>query len=242
MSTDSMVLHEDKPDESFLDHAKELIDGGIRAIMLPVGVPPAGLSPADAALDPFWALFASANVPITFHVGTEFPFLRGVWDAGVPAFEGAATLEINIQPYWGCTLHYAAENFLTTMVLGGVLERHPKLRLGAIEVGAHWVGPLAERMDVWADQFKGRLSSILSIKPSAYLNRQLRATPFHFEDVASYFERFPHLENVFSFSTDFPHSEGGRDTKNTFLANLANADDRIRRKFFRENGLFLLPE
>ena len=60
--------------------------------------------------------------------------------------------------------------------------------------------------------------------------------------MASYFERFPHLENVFSFSTDFPHSEGGRDSKNTFMANLANADERIRRKFFRENGLFLLPE
>jgi predicted TIM-barrel fold metal-dependent hydrolase len=223
--------------------AEELLAGGIRAIQIPNGVPPADMSPADAALDPFWRLFASANVPVTFHIGTEPQLLKSlVWDKNVPAFEGAMTLELTIQPFWGSTVQFATENYLAAMILGGVLERHPTLRVGSIEVGAQWVGPLAERLDLWADQFKPRMSKILSMKPSEYMNRQVRAAPFHFENVAMYFERYPHLANVYSFATDYPHIEGGRGAKQKFSDKLANAGETIRRKFFRDNGLLLLPD
>ena len=40
---------------------------------------------------------------------------------------------------------------LGAMVTGGVLERHPTLRVGAIEYAAHWIGPMASNLDLWHD-------------------------------------------------------------------------------------------
>src|SRR5258708_19280735 len=37
-------------------------------------------------------------------------------------------------------------HFISMLVLGGVFERFPSLRFGAIEVGGGWLGPLAERL------------------------------------------------------------------------------------------------
>lgn len=235
------MIPTDSIDQMMRD-AQELIDRGLRAFVIPNGTPPAGLSPADAALDPFWELMQSSRSALTFHIGTEFPLFRSqAWDRNVPAFKSAhQSLELGIQPFWGCSLGFASETFLSAMIMGGVLEKFPELRLGSIEVGANWVGPLAERMDLWAAQFKSRMP--LTMKPSEYLNRQVRVTPFYFEDVASYFTRFPHLEDVYCFSTDYPHREGGKESKQKFSENLSEHSEQVRRKFFRENGLFLTPD
>jgi predicted TIM-barrel fold metal-dependent hydrolase len=128
------------------------------------------------------------------------------------------------------------------MVLGGVFERHPQLRFGAIEVGAQWIGPFAERLDMWATEFRRRLDPYLSIKPSEYINRNIRVTPFHFENVASYLGHYPHLSDVYCYSSDFPHREGGKWSKRTFETNLIDVDQPIQRKFFHDNGLLLLPD
>ena len=45
-------------------------------------------------------------------------------------------------------MHFAPENYVAAMVLGGVFERHPHLRFGVIELSASWIGPLAERLDM----------------------------------------------------------------------------------------------
>jgi len=230
--------------EQMMEDARNLIDKGLRAFVIPNGTPPAGMSPADARLDPFWDLIASSQSALTFHIGTEFPLFRSqAWDRDVPAFKSAhQSLELGIQPFWGSSLGFASEVFLSAMIMGGVLERFPGLRIGSIEVGANWVGPLAERMDLWSAQFQSRMSEFLSMKPSEYLNRQVRVTPFYFEDVASYFERFPHLEDVYCFSTDYPHREGGKASKQRFSENLKNCSENVRRKFFRDNGLLLTPD
>lgn len=225
--------------------AEDLISRGIRVIQLANGVPPADLSPADAALDPFWSLLSEANVPFTMHLGTETPLLASTkWSENVPLFEPSinSSVEFTLQPYWGATVHFATENFLTAMILGGVLERHPNLRIGSIEVGAQWVGPLAERLDMWAKEFHRRYQGVLSMRPSEYFNRQVRANPFYFEDVAMYFDRHPDLADVFCFSTDYPHREGGYYAKRTFREKLAPFGDDIASKFFVTNGAWLLPE
>jgi predicted TIM-barrel fold metal-dependent hydrolase len=230
--------------EAMIEDAQELIDSGILAIQLANGVPPAGLSPAHERLDPFWALLAEANVPFTMHLGTESPLLASnAWSEDVPLFAQSinSTAEFTLQPYWGATVHVATENFLTAMILGGVLERHPTLRVGSIEVGAQWVGPLAERLDLWAHEFRRRYDGVLSLKPSEYMNRQVRANPFHFEDVRMYFTRHTDLQDVYCFSTDYPHREGGYFAKETFRRKLAGFDDAIVHKFFVDNGELLLP-
>jgi hypothetical protein len=237
------IVMTDSLDQMIAD-ARFFLGQGVRALCIPCGVPPGGLSPADLALDPFYALFEEYDAALTIHVGTEYPFLRSrVWDTNVPVFEASRTslAEFPMQPYWGATVGFPIENFLTVMILGGVFERHTTLRVGALEMGAQWLGPLMERLDLWANQFKSRLSSVLSMSPSAYLDRHVRVAPYTFEDVALYFQRYPQISHSFCYFSDYPHREGGMSSKATFLKKLAPLGESTIRKFFIENGELLLP-
>jgi hypothetical protein len=183
-------------------------------------------------------------VPCCLHLATEFAlFASSSWDSNVPEFvtPEQSKGEFPVQPYRGATMHMSMDNFITTMVLGGVFERHPTLRFGAIETTAQWVGPLAERLDMWGERFASRLTKTLSMRPSEYLNQHVRAAPYDFEPIDLYFERYPQVENVYCFSTDYPHAEGGKNSKQTHYDRLQPLGEKIVRKFFLENGELLLP-
>jgi predicted TIM-barrel fold metal-dependent hydrolase len=239
------IVLTDSVDE-MVRQTKAMIAEGIRAVMIPANVPPAGTSPGDPALDPFWRLCADANVPVTIHLGTERGFLTSsAWSDNVEVFQPSfkSTMEFIIQPLNCVTLHYAPENFVAAMVLGGVFERHPHLRFGVIELSASWVGPLADRLDMWAgEMFSSRFAGTLSMRPSDYIARNIRVTPFHFEPVALYFKRYPELADVYCFSTDYPHFEGGKESKRAFAEALSGVSAEMRDKFFYQNATLLLPE
>ena len=237
------VLLTDSIDQ-MMDDSESLLARGARAVCIAAGIPPAGTSPGDKALDPFWKLMSDNDIPVTLHVSTEFAlFASGAWSANVPEFlpSGKSSIEFPIEPYRGSTMHYCMENYLQAMILAGVFERHPTLRFGCIEACAHWVGPLAERMDLWADQFTSKLASTLSMRPSEYLARNVRVTPFSFEPVDHFLDRYPNLASVYCYSSDFPHVEGGKYSKDVHEARLASFDDELCKQFFQTNGELLLP-
>ena len=210
---------------------------------MPVGAPPAGMSPADRRLDPFWALCAQANVPIVVHVGShQCLFASQAWNADVPEFEPTVgeSEEFNVEPYGAATLQFAPDNMLCAMILGGVFERHPTLRFGVVELGAHWVGPLAEKLDLYAEQFTRPLRA-LALLPSQYLARNVRVTPFCFEPVDLYLSRHPDLSDVYCYSSDYPHREGGKYAKDIFIDRLKGFDDATLERFFVTNGEYILP-
>lgn len=227
-----------------LEQAQELIGRGIRALLLNTGSPPGGLSPASPKLDPFWALAAENNVPVLAHVGSDLGLFAAANWADAPAFAPEKlSFELGFEPYSMASTHLAAEHFLMLMVLGGVFDRHPGLRFGAIELGAHWLGPLAENLDMWAQKvFARRLAGKLSLKPSEYLARNVRVTPHTIvEPVALFFERYPQVADCFCYSTDYPHLEGGRHSQDTVLAMLGPLGDAVVAKYFAANGELLLP-
>ena len=145
--------------EDLVDGAERVLASGARAVMIPAGLPPAGMSPADRRLDPFWRLLAAADVPVLHHVTVERGFLQTtVWGANVAEFTPSNTSgpEFHIEPWRSATLHFACENFLAAMILGGVFERHPTLRFGIAELTAGWVGAFGERLDDVVRQFPSR--------------------------------------------------------------------------------------
>jgi predicted TIM-barrel fold metal-dependent hydrolase len=229
--------------EQMLADLEALIEAGYRAVWIPTANPPAGTSPADPALDPFWRMAADANVAVLLHIGTDFNFPASTrWTANVPAFATpSAAAEFPVSPFTGSTVNFASENFIAALVLGGVFERVPHLRFGAIEVGAGWLGPLAERLDMWASVFPKRLRDVITMSPSAYVNRNVRVTPFEFEPIDTYFERFPDVADCFCFSTDYPHVEGGIDTKARQAAKQSRLGATVVEKFFLTNGDWIVP-
>jgi predicted TIM-barrel fold metal-dependent hydrolase len=224
--------------------ARDLIDRGLKGVLINSGAPLAGLSPASQALDPFWAMMAERDVPVLAHVGSDLGFLNSAeWSNAAAFAPQKLSIELGFEPYSLATTHLPVEHFLTVMVLGGVFERHPRLRFGAIELGAHWLGPLADNLDMWAEKvFARRIKAVLSMSPSAYLARNVRVTPHNIvEPVDLFFMRYPHLADCYCYSTDYPHLEGGAHVNRKAHAMLAPLGESVLEKYFARNGAWLLP-
>jgi predicted TIM-barrel fold metal-dependent hydrolase len=229
-----------------MDNARRLIDGGIRAIFLPGAVPPGGVSPAHADLDPFWAMLAARNVAVCLHINVDGRIFRSDEWSNAAAFEGFRFLgEFHSDPWSTAHTHTMAQTFLTTMVLGGVFERHPTLRFGIIELGAVWVGPLCDLLDMWyvagASITQAPGTYRLAQKPSDYIRRNVRVSPFYFEEIDRYIRLYD-LGEVLCYASDYPHIEGGFDPVGAFYERLAPFGQEQIEKFFVSNGEWLLPD
>ena len=238
------MLAEDTPDDLHAA-AKRYIDRGIGGLWIPTDHPPGNVSPASPALDRFWALLADSNTPVLAHIGSEInsgPLHTLEW-RNAPAFEGwMVGREFSLDPWTMCTMHLGTQVFLMTMILGGVFERHPRLRFGSAEFNGHWVGPLAENMDTFYSKARmgQNVGRVLKQKPSDYLRRNVRIALFDFEPVGAYIDRYG-LEDVYCYASDYPHIEGGLDPIGNSERALAGQSDAIRRKFYVDNCKWLLP-
>jgi predicted TIM-barrel fold metal-dependent hydrolase len=231
--------------EGLMAEAHRMLDAGVRAVMLPPSVAPGGKSPAHPDLEPFWALMEQANCVVTLHLGSEGKFLEPlkVW-RDAPVFDGYRQVgEFSSDPWYTSMVHVPVQNFLQTMILGGVFVRHPDLRVGAIELGAYWVGPMMQTMDLWHRNMRSLAiaSKRLPDLPSSYLKRNVRVSVFPWEDLGSYIDHYD-LEDVICFASDYPHLEGGRDMITQMYDKIAPYGPAMTEKFFATNGAFLFPE
>ncbi len=238
------ILHADTP-QGLLANAKHLVAKGIRVIQLRSATPPGGHSPAHPALDPFWAYVADAHVPVVLHLGGETDFLKSYAWRNAPHFDGYKQgEEVRLDPWTTSTFHLACQNFTATLVLGGVFERHPSLAFGCVEVGAGWLGPLGQHLDIWyANRMVfgyGKDTVYLPIKPSEYLRRNVRVSAFHFEPVDLYIDQHG-LEDCYCYSSDWPHPEGGRDPMGAMARRLERLGPAMMEKYFVRNGQLLMP-
>jgi len=126
------------------------------------------------------------------------------------------------------------------MIFDGVLERFPELRIGVIEQGAIWLPSWMRQMEAALDAFgrhEERLRA-LTLRPSDYVRRQVRVTPYPTEDVGWITAQAG--PEICMFSTDFPHVEGGRRPFERFERSLGDAPEPIRRRFYAENFVDLM--
>jgi predicted TIM-barrel fold metal-dependent hydrolase len=226
--------------------AERVIHAGGRAFTLASAVAPGGASPAHADLDKLWALCQEADVPVLLHAGGEFGFManESLWSKGVDHLgfqpQDITSESEQVNTYIFSSMHFSPQNFLSTIVLGGVFERFPRLRFGVIELGAGWLAPMAERLNQVASIYSRRLSAHLSIKPSEYILRNVRVTPYRFEPVADYIERYG-MEECYCYSSDFPHPEGGTRPIPEFVERMGRLGAASAEKFFVANAEWVLP-
>lgn len=220
--------------------AAEAIDTGAAALLVASGCP-RGHSPSHIALDPVWALAEEASVPIVFHVGGTGDLIdRHYFDNGRPIppdFHGG---EENFRSVDYVGIPHPPMQTLATMIFDGVLERFPDLRLGVIEQGAVWVPSWLRQMESAMEAFarhEDRLRA-LSLRPTDYVRRQVRATPYPTEDVGWIIAQSG--PEICMFSSDYPHVEGGRRPIERFEASLGDASAEVRRRFYCDNFLDLI--
>jgi uncharacterized protein len=94
---------------------------------------------------------------------------------------------------------------LTTMVIDGVFERFPKLRVGTIEAMVGWVGEWLERVD-YRYKYMGHTSKMK--RPlSEYFARNIWISADPEERMFKYIVQFAG-DDKFFIGSDYPHAEG----------------------------------
>ena len=73
----------------------------------------------------------------------------------------------------------------------------------------------------------------LNLRPSEYIERQVRVTPYPTEPVAWIIEQSG--PDICMFSSDYPHLEGGRNPYGRFAKSTARSTVDAQEGFFRRN-------
>jgi predicted TIM-barrel fold metal-dependent hydrolase len=90
----------------------------------------------DPVYDPLWSAAEDLDFSIGIHEGGN----SGMPTVGIDRFEGRGAQHI---------ISHTMEMMLAcmSMIWGGVVERHPKLRVAFLESGGGWIAPWLDRMD-----------------------------------------------------------------------------------------------
>jgi predicted TIM-barrel fold metal-dependent hydrolase len=220
--------------------ASECLEMGAAALLVASGCP-AGHSPSHTGLDPLWAMAQEARVPVVFHVGGTGDLIDpNYFQNGLPIppdFHGG---EENFRSVDYMGIPGPPMQTLATLIFDGVLERFPELRFGVIEQGAIWLPSWIRQMESAVEAFgrhEERLQK-LSLRPTEYVQRQVRVTPYPTEDVGWITDQVG--PDVCLFSTDFPHVEGGRRPFERFERSLGDASEAVRQRFYADNFIDLM--
>jgi hypothetical protein len=195
------VAHLSLRDQGWLERQlARLAAQGVRLAMIaPAAVDGRRLSHPD--LDRAWSAFEHHGISPVFHVADQPKVFDEAWydergDLGVFAVDAAL-------------LYVPAALACTDLILGGVFERHPGLRLGIVELSAVWV-PLFLMMLDGGSEFTARLQGEpipLPLRPSDYFRRQVRVSSFAYELPANLARQLGGADLLMACS-DYPHSEG----------------------------------
>jgi predicted TIM-barrel fold metal-dependent hydrolase len=143
---------------------------------------------------PLYELLEAEGVPLCVHEGTT----QHVPQSGNDRFEDFALRHVASHPH-------EEQLACLALVMGGVLERHPGLRVVFLESGCGWLPHWLERMDDHAESW-GWAMPKLPMKPSEYFARQcvISCDPGEktIESVVSLCG-----EQSVVFATDYPHPD-----------------------------------
>jgi len=160
---------------------------------------PEGLPIDDPDLEPIWAAANDADLPIMYHGFTietpYFPGYRDVWEN--PAMSRCAGQT------WG------GQRFLSFMLMGGMLDRHPRLRVGTLETGHGWLPHWLVRLTRQIDYVRGSVSPKVQHTPVEYAQMGRVYCGIDFSEGVELTRSVIDLvgDHVLMFESDYPHPE-----------------------------------
>lgn len=178
------------------------------------GVPPLG----DAYWEPFWATCAEIGLVVEIHVGWGRPqgFMFEVWrDFTAQGFADESEIRSEefagmqgqmfrkVRPNFKFAMELGPQQALWQLMLNGVLDRHPSLRLTMTELRGDWVPETVAYLDERFD----REGLELKLRPSEYMARHVGITPSAPRPVEVEMRHEIGIDR-FMFGTDMPHPEG----------------------------------
>lgn len=110
--------------------------------------------------EPLWSVLEDLDMPIGFHEGSTVRLPQ------------VATERYDEHAFWHACNHPMEQQMaMLSMLMGGVAERHPKLRIAFLECGAGWLPYWLWRLDEHYENEQHKFPT-LKMKPSEYAERQ----------------------------------------------------------------------
>ncbi len=207
-----------------------LAAAGVRLAMIaPAAVDGRPLSHPD--FDRSWAAFVEHGISPLFHVADQPRLLDEAFygdpeDVSVPVLESVF-------------LWVPAAVAVTDLIVQGVFERHPGLRVGIVELSSIWVPQYLLMLDGgfrFVTALNGEAPAPLSLLPSEYFRRQVRVSSFSYEQPGRLIDQ---AGDLFMACSDYPHSEGTATPLEDYAAT-RHGPPKEASAFFYDNVSFLL--
>src|SRR5579862_102557 len=222
----------ENPDGATAELLRLAAKGGVRQVTLMI----ANINPKldDRAWEKLWTALEETGIVLSWHITVFTP------DPKSRAAGKAASVFENTK--------FFMANFLEPFVdlfAGGILERHPKLKIVIAKGGTGWLPWLVqeldyrhwrlwEAMDFWADKGGRELET----KPSELFKRQIWAT---FQEDQAAMSLIPFFgDGHLLWASDYPHPDGVWPNSHAAIARqMADLSPEMRRKLTHDNAAAL---
>jgi predicted TIM-barrel fold metal-dependent hydrolase len=186
----------------------------------------------DPALARFWDAASDLEMPVGFHVVARETHPMSDYIA-----PGRDALARNTdQAFYSTFLGLEVMAAFTQMLVTGVLETHPRLKVAVLETGSNWLGAWLDRMDHKYEKTTAGREVVLKMKPSAYFDRQCVISADPDETMTDLMvERFG--DDKVIWASDYPHIDADLGVLRELEAALAGLPQASRAKVLGDNCL-----
>jgi uncharacterized protein len=218
-------------DAAVLEARRCVQELGLRAVYILPENPLPGVTLDRAYYDPLWSAIEDLGVPLVLHnvAGTGLGQLAadrfGGWS--VPRIAFSFPLESQVA--------------LFQFLMGGVCERHPRLKVLVTESGAGWLPYWLWFLDELAERYGASDLPALSMAPSDYFRQNFFISAEMEEPTLKYVVDFLGTDNIVTAS-DFPHPEGTFPDGVREFCDRDDLSDETKRKILWDNPIRLYGE
>ena len=155
--------------------------------------------------DPLYSLHEDLDVAWGFHEGT------GAWYSHMNVLYGENRFYRHVASHW-----IEMQQALIAMIIAGVFEFHPRLRVGFLEAQNSWVPGILSRIEWDYSQYRDSHAPYLTLTPKEYFRRNCWAAVEGSEPEIEATARLIGADRM-CISTDYPHFDSNFPNVSTNL-------------------------
>jgi len=205
----------------------EYASQGFRGVQIPTRIKDSGYY--EPKFEPMWAALEETGMIVNVHTSATQGVAR-------KHYEGPRDIDPKKQSLGFANKQAPAQQFLGNLILSGVFDHHPKLKIVCAEFDVGWVANLVQQVDYWfgrASTFDAE-KNINKLRPSAYFKTNAFFT--YQDDRAGVLTTPVFGEDNFLWASDYPHGvTTWPNSQATVERNCAGIDPTVKRKLNRDN-------
>lgn len=193
---------------------------GMKGVMIWGGAPD-DAPYQDPMYDRFWAAAQDLGMPLSLHI------VSGMGEESRVDFRNAHIRYMH--------MIHEIQRSISAIVLGGVLEKFPRLNVVGAECDVSWLPHWAHRMDHSFEKYHAMMDVPLTMRPSEYVRRQVWLT-FLDDTIGDEAAEISGADN-FMWGNDFPHGDSTwPHSLDVIEKNLSGESEEVCAKVLRENA------